>query len=46
MVNDIIVTTPNDRLLVGDEVKFDGFPVIWEEKELATHRSVGDFMAA
>lgn len=38
VVNGLVVTSPDDRLVAGDEVKLDDCVVAWEEKDLPCHR--------
>lgn len=39
-VNGVIVTSPDARLLTGDQVEFDGQAVAWEESDLLPHRHI------
>ena len=38
LVNDVVVTNPDMRLMEGDRVLFDGEPVSWNEADITSHR--------
>lgn len=39
-VNDVVVSSPDERLKAGDEVRLDGALQVWEEADLPQHRYV------